>query len=101
MHRAPHVVLKEAADALAELAEIDPHEFTDPELEDAVIELARQRNVVDAALTKSVAVFDARQGFEPEGAKSMSAWLAWKCRIRKGVGGQRHARTHGPCATCR
>jgi hypothetical protein len=87
MERAVAVAVKEVIDALTALVERDTHDVTDAELDDAVIELHRARSVLDAVTTRLVGVHDARRAWVDSGAKSESAWLAWKCRIPKPRGG--------------
>jgi hypothetical protein len=81
--RSASVLIKEVADALAALAEIDPASMVDGELADAVVELQRMRNQLDAVATSVTGVFDARMVWAPEGARSASAWMAWRCRVPK------------------
>ena len=76
----PEVAIKEVAAAVDSLHAADLTTLTDAQLADAVIELHRITSSLEAATTNAVAVTDGRHAVAEDGARSISRWIAWKCR---------------------
>jgi hypothetical protein len=87
-------VLERAAAVLAELHEVDLDGLADDSLSDAALAVHRLRGRLDAAEARVLWRWDAQRCWQPSGAKTGAAWLAWKQRIPVGVARQRlrHAR---------
>jgi hypothetical protein len=64
---------------------IDVDTLDDDALGEALVDLHRQRARLEAEIARVAAVFDARQGWVPSGARSAAAWLAWKARLPAGA----------------
>lgn len=64
--------------ALDILASAEPLAFGDDE---AVLVLHRQLARLDAVTTRAAAAFDARGGWELDGARSSAAWIATRCHL--------------------
>lgn len=71
------------AERVDSLLEFDAAELSDDELSDAVVELQRQSERLAAARAALVSVWDARQSWAADGARTGAAWLAAKCRMSK------------------
>lgn len=65
-------------DAISEVLAIEPETLGDGVV---VTELERLRNRLDAAVSRSVAAFEADGGHEAVGAATVAAWLAHHCRL--------------------
>jgi hypothetical protein len=68
-------MLEKLREAIDELAAIDPASLSSRE---DVLELHRQRDRLDAVVTRSLAAFDASKDWMPSRARSAAYWLAWK-----------------------
>jgi hypothetical protein len=62
-------------------ADDDLHALGDAALLDRTAELVRERNRIDAELTRTVRVADARQACEHDGLKTMPSWLRNHTRL--------------------
>jgi len=71
-------VLNRLASVLTELAEVDPALLGDGE---AIVDLHRQLESLAAVTTRATAAFDASVAWQPDGARTASAWLATRCRL--------------------
>jgi hypothetical protein len=78
------VVQKEIVGLFAELAELDPNELTSGEVADYAVESQRVRSLADAHCARSAGAVDRSKAWTVDGAKSATAWLAWKTGIAKG-----------------
>jgi hypothetical protein len=67
------------------LADDDLHALGDGALLDRTAELVRERNRIDAELTRTVRVADARQACEHDGLKTMPSWLRNHTRLSAAV----------------
>jgi hypothetical protein len=87
-------VLRRADAVLAELREADLDGLADASLTGAVLAMQRLRGGLDVAEARVLSRWDAQRCWEPSGAKTGAAWLAWKQRVPIGVARQRlrHAR---------
>ncbi|SDY56741.1 protein of unknown function [Geodermatophilus africanus] len=63
------------------LADDDLHALGDRALLDRTAELVRERNRIDAELTRTIRVADARQACEHDGLKTMPSWLRNHSRL--------------------
>ena len=83
-----------AGTVLAELGAVDLDGLADDTLSDALLAMQRLRGGLDVAEARVLSRWDAQRGWQPSGAKTGAAWLAWKQRIPIGVARQRirHAR---------
>ena len=79
---------------LAELHEVDLDGLADDTLSDAVLSMQRLRGRLDVAEASVLSRWDAQRCWQPSGAKTGAAWLAWKQRLPTQVARQRlrHAR---------
>jgi Domain of unknown function (DUF222) len=78
------VVQKEIVDLFAELGELDQGELTSGEIADYAIESQRIRSLADAHCARSAGVMDRSKVWSIDGARSPTAWLAWRAQIAKG-----------------
>ena len=87
-------VLQRAAAVLAELGDVDLDGQADDTLTEAVLATQRLRGALDVAEARLLSRWDAQRCWQPSGAKTGAAWLAWKQRVPIGVARQRlrHAR---------
>jgi hypothetical protein len=87
-------VLERARAVLAELRDADLDGAADDTLTDAVLAVQRLRGTLDVAESRVLSRWDAQRCWQPSGAKTGAAWLAWKQRVPVGVARQRlrHAR---------
>ncbi len=87
-------VVERAAGVLAELAVVDLDGVDGAVLGEALGGLQRLRGRLDVAEARVLGRFDAERAWEPSGAKTAAAWLAWTQRLPIGVARQRvrHAR---------
>ena len=87
-------VLDRARAVLAELRDVDLDGLADDTLSEAVLSMQRLRGGLDVAEARVLSRWDAQRCWQPSGAKSGAAWLAWKQRVPIGVARQRlrHAR---------
>jgi hypothetical protein len=87
-------VLQRAHAALAELREVELDGLADATLSDALLSMQRLRGGLDVAEARVLSRWDAQGCWQPSGARSGAAWLAWKERVPIGVARQRlrHAR---------
>jgi hypothetical protein len=83
-----------AAQALHELAARDLDGLSAGELNELVLDLQRLRGTLDAVEARVLARWDSERAWEPSGARTGAAWLAWQQHIPVGVARQRlrHAR---------
>jgi hypothetical protein len=75
--------------ALAGLAAQDPHQLTDAELREQLIEIERAARVVEGVRAGRLAVFDARGVGQADNALSTAAWLRHRCQLGHGEAKQR------------
>ena len=87
-------VLDRAGAVLAELREVDLDGLADDTLSEAVLSMQRLRGGLDVAEAQVLSRWDAQRCWQPSGAKTGAAWLAWKQRVPIQVARQRlrHAR---------
>ena len=87
-------VVERASSVLAELRAVDLDGLADDTLSDTVLALQRLRGALDAGEARVLSRWDARRCWQPSGAKTGAAWLAWQQRIPIQVARQRlrHAR---------
>ena len=69
------------ARAVEEVAAVDPAALTDDQLNDAMVELHTVSARLEAQLTRITGVWDARESWALDDARTGASWLAWKCRI--------------------
>jgi hypothetical protein len=83
-----------AQTALAGLVSVDLDGLTPAELNEIVLSFQQLRGTLEATEAHVLQRWDAMRAWEPEGAKSAAAWLAWKQHIPITVARQRlrHAR---------
>jgi hypothetical protein len=91
------VVQKEIAELFAELAELPTDRLTSGEIAEYAVESQRIRSLADAHCARSAGVLDRSKVWSVDGAKSATAWLAWKANVQRGrasaaVGGARDLR---------
>ncbi|MFL6204269.1 MAG: DUF222 domain-containing protein, partial [Acidimicrobiales bacterium] len=82
-------LLAQAGDALAGLAALDLDTLAGDDLTSAVLRFQQLRGALDVAEARMLARWDSRGDWRPSGAKTASAWLAWKQHIPIGVARQR------------
>ena len=87
--RSSAALLESAGDALEALASLDLDSLAGDDLTDAVLELQHLRGALDVAEARVLARWDSLGEWRPSGAKTASAWLAWKQHIPVGVARQR------------
>ena len=80
---APGIALIEDPALLAELMVADPADLTAGERAEAVLALAKLRGQVEAALSRSVAAFDANVDFAADGARSTATWIAARTELSR------------------
>ena len=87
-------VLRRADAVLAELREVDLDGQAADTLTEAVLAMQRLRGGLDVAEARVLSRWDAQRCWQPSGAKTGAAWLAWRQRVPIGVARQRlrHAR---------
>jgi hypothetical protein len=73
------LVLEETID---QLNGSDPSSWSDPE---SIEFLYRQLGRLEAVVSEATAAFDAAGNWVPDGAQSAAAWLATRCRLRRGT----------------
>ena len=98
--RSSTAVLDAAAAALDALASLDLDAMVGDELTETVLRTQQLRGALDVAEARVLARWDSLGEWRPSGAKTASAWLAWKQRIPIAVARQR-LRTRERCASCR
>ena len=81
--RSADAVIEEIRAGFEELAELDAAGLTGPEVLELVVATQRLRSMADAACVRSAGVLDVSGAWAPEGAKSPSAWMQWRCRINQ------------------
>jgi hypothetical protein len=69
--------------AIKDLANVELDDWSDAELSEAVVELARLARQLDAVRTKVTARWDARRVWAADGARTGAAWLAHRTREPK------------------
>jgi hypothetical protein len=69
--------LQDLASALDALARVEPSALADT---DAIVELHRRSDQLEAVLSRACASFERRGDWAAEGAKSAAAWLTVRCR---------------------
>ncbi len=82
-------LVERAAAVLAELSTVDLDGVDGAVLGDALGELQRLRGRLDVAEARVLGRFDAERAWEPSGAKTAAAWVAWTQRLPIGVARQR------------
>src|SRR5690606_8459421 len=80
----PHQLLDVARAALAELTGRDLTTLTEHGVLDLAEAAAQVAQLATAAQTAAVAGVDTSRAFQPTGARSAAAWLAWRCRLPRG-----------------
>lgn len=80
----PHQLLDVARAALAEQTGRDLTTLTEHEVLDLAEAAAQVAQLATAAQTAAVAGVDTSRAFQPTGARSAAAWLAWRCRLPRG-----------------
>jgi hypothetical protein len=78
------LAIEQVEAGLAALARIDVTRLTDQEVLDLNVAVQRLRTRADAACVRAAGALDASGAWAPEGPKSPSAWLQWRCRIQRG-----------------
>jgi hypothetical protein len=83
-----------ASRALTNLQEADLDGLSADQLSELVLALQQVRGRLEAAEARVLARWDAERAWQPSGAKTAAAWLAWKQRVPIAVARQRvrHAR---------
>ena len=86
--------LERAQDAIGALAALDLDRLTGEELTDLVMASQRLRGALEVSEARVLARWDAAREWQPSGAKTAAAWLAWQQRLPVQVARQRmrHAR---------
>jgi len=74
-------VLEQLRTAIDALADADPHAVA---CEEVLLELGRLRERLAAIDARLCAAFDSMQGWAPDGARNMAAWLAGRRRMERG-----------------
>jgi hypothetical protein len=74
------VELDDLAEVLERLRKVDPADLADQE---SIVAIHRHLATMDAVATQATAAFDAAGDWTPDGARSASAWVTTKCRVRK------------------
>ena len=82
--RSVEVVQKEIEGLFAELAELDATALTDGEVADYAMRAQRIRSLADAHCARSAGRVDATKVWAADGARSATAWLAWRCNVARG-----------------
>ena len=82
--RGVDVVQKEIEAAFAELAELCPTSLTEGEVADYAERAQRIRSLADAHCVRAAGRLEQAGVWALDGAKSPTAWLAWRCRISRG-----------------
>ena len=73
--------------AVKDLGTLDSNCLSDDELADALVELSRHRDALEATQARLTRAFDVRTVYAADGAKSAAAWLARRRgRPRKSAG---------------
>jgi hypothetical protein len=75
------VLLKEIEDRCAAVAEQDLTELTEDEVLDAVERAQRIRSMADALCLRTAGALDVSKAWTGDGARSATAWIAWRCRV--------------------
>jgi hypothetical protein len=75
------VVLERLRQAIDELAGLDPDSLGASALEEAVVEIARERSRLEAVESRLLARWDASQEWRSSGARSAAAYLALRTRL--------------------
>ncbi len=60
---------------------MDVTTLTEPEILELVEATQTVRSMADAACVQAAGALDVTKAWAPEGAKSPTAWMAWRCRI--------------------
>jgi hypothetical protein len=74
-------VIEHVSAAVDALLAIDVGALGDEDLAAALVAVARQRARLEAAEAQLTAAWDARRGWAVDGARSGTAWLAWRCHL--------------------
>jgi len=75
--------------ALAELAAQDPHELTDAELREQLLDIERVIRSAEGVRASRLAVFDTRDVGAADNALSTAAWLRHRCQLDYGEAKQK------------
>jgi hypothetical protein len=81
--RSIEVVQKEIEGLFAELATLSPADLTGGEVVDYVERSQRIRSLADAHCARSAGVLDTSKEWTLEGARSPTAWVAWRCHVTR------------------
>jgi hypothetical protein len=79
--RSAEVLLKDIAAAFADLAALDLTELTEGEVAELAVRAQRVRSMAEAACQRSAGALEASQAWVSDGARSATAWLAWRCKV--------------------
>ena len=83
VRRPVEVIQKEIEARFAELAELSPADLAEGEVLDYVQRSERIRTMADAQCARAAGALESSQAWVADGARSPSAWTAWRCRIPK------------------
>src|ERR671912_291142 len=78
------LAIEQAEAGLASLAQVDLTRLTDQEVLDLNQASQRLRTMADGACVRAAGALDGSGAWAPEGARSASAWMQWRCRISPG-----------------
>lgn len=82
--RSVETLVAMATEAFDGLAAVAVAELTEVEVLELVEATQRLRSMADAACVRAAGALDVSGAWAPEGAKSASAWMQWRCRISQG-----------------
>lgn len=83
--RSVEVVIEEVAGRLAELdALLSPDVLTEGEVAEAAVGLERLRSMLEARCARAASLVEAGQVWVADGARSATAWLAWRTHLPAG-----------------
>jgi hypothetical protein len=78
------LAIEQADAALATLAQVEVTDLTDQQVLDLNQAAQRLRTRADAVCVRAAGALDTSGAWVPEGARSASAWLQWRCQIQRG-----------------
>ncbi len=78
------VVQKEIEGLFAELGALEPAELTEGEVADYARSAQQIRSLADAHCARAAGALEASRLWQADGARSPTAWLAWRCGIARG-----------------
>ena len=73
-----------ASEAMTGLAAVDATTLSGVEVLELVVASQRLRSMADAVCVRAAGALEASGAWAPEGARSASAWMQWRCRIPAG-----------------